>query len=78
MTRQQIGQLVEAVWHLPEGRQLLEHIDEYCGMHKQMFRPDSERQTSFNLGKQSVAIHLREAREKYRNPTPKEENDHAT
>lgn len=78
MTRREIGQLVEAIWHLPEGRKLLEHLEEYCGLYKQMFRADNERQTAFNLGKQSVMLHLREAHQKYRNPSSKDENDHAS
>ena len=66
-----IGRLVEQVMRIPEGRELLAELDDFCGFQKCVFNPSSERQSSFNQGKQAVAVWLHEKHEKY-----KGEQDH--
>lgn len=61
-----IGRLVEQVMRIPEGRELLAELDDFCGFHKTIFNPASERQNNFNQGKQSVANWLHDKHEKYK------------
>jgi len=60
-----IGRTVEQVRRIPEGRELLEAIDRYCGYRQTVFSPQSERQNTFNQGKQCVANWLHTKHEKY-------------
>lgn len=60
-----IGELVHIVKMTPAGRQLLDEIDRECGFKKTVFHPDSERQTIFTQGKQSIANWLHLKLEKY-------------
>jgi len=64
--RTTIGDLVHVVKSTPAGSKLLEEIDKECGYCKTVFHPDSERQTIFNQGKQSVANWLHAKHEKYK------------
>ena len=50
-----VGKLIDVVRRLPEGRELLEAIDTYCGYKRTVFHSGDERQSNFNAGKQSVA-----------------------
>lgn len=61
-----IGRLVEQVRRIPEGRELLAELDDFCGFQKTIFNPASERQNNFNQGKQSVANWLHDKHEKYK------------
>lgn len=61
-----IGRLVEQVGRIPEGRELLAELDDFCGFQKTIFNPASERQNNFNQGKQSVANWLHDKHEKYK------------
>ena len=60
-----VGELVHIVRMTPAGRELLDEIDRECGFKKTVFHPDSERQTIFNQGKQSIANWLHQKLEKY-------------
>ena len=59
-----VGQLIDVVRRLPEGRDLLDAIDIYCGYKRTVFHADNERQTNFNAGKQAVANWLHEQHNK--------------
>jgi len=48
--------LFRAVFGSPEGQAALQEIHEQCGTGTCVFNPDSERWTSFNLGRQAVAL----------------------
>jgi hypothetical protein len=61
-----IGRLVEQVSRIPEGRELLAELDEFCGHGKCVFNPQSERQNNFNQGKQAVIAWLHDKHEKYK------------
>ena len=60
-----LGRLIEQVKRIPEGAELLSLIDDFCGHGKTVFHATNERQTNFNIGKQSVANWLHLASEKY-------------
>lgn len=60
-----IGRLVEQVRRIPEGRELLDELDTYCGYQQTIFNPQSERQNVFNQGKQCVANWLHNKHSKY-------------
>lgn len=68
-----IGRLIDQVRRIPEGRELLGEIDDYCAYGKTVFSPSCERQNNFNQGKQCVANWLHEKHEKY--TQQKEENE---
>lgn len=62
-----VGRLIEQIRRIPEGSELLDCIDDFCGYHQTVFHPQSERQNNFNQGKQSVANWLHAKHEKYMN-----------
>jgi hypothetical protein len=67
---------IEVLKRIPEGRELLEGIDDFCGYQKCVFNPQSERQSNFNQGKQAVAVwlHSDESR-KYKPVKEKKKNE---
>lgn len=58
MKREELAQVAARVFSAPEGQQLLQAIEKECFFNRGVFCEGSERLTSYNLGKQSVAIWL--------------------
>jgi hypothetical protein len=75
--RSRIGHLVEVVSRIPEGRELLAEIDNYCGWGRNVFDKDSAAQNNFNQGKQGVAnwLHLEHEKHIEKGNTDEEETD---
>lgn len=58
MTVEERRKLIETVRRIPEGRELLDELDSFCGYKRAVFHPTNERQNAFNQGKQAVAVWL--------------------
>jgi hypothetical protein len=68
-----IGKLIEQVRRLPEGAELLDEIDRFCGYQTTIFNATNPRQNDFNQGRQAVANWLHEKHNKYITERTKDE-----
>lgn len=60
-----IGRLIEQVRRIPEGSELLDEIDHFCGYQTTVFNANNPRQNDFNQGRQAVSNWLHEKHNKY-------------
>lgn len=54
----------KAVCLSPQGKTFMKYINKFCGYHEDVFNPESQSSTTYNQGRQSVAIYINKTLEK--------------